>query len=161
MQKITVDDIEQMASTAGDIDRRGLSDPLATSDLAMNYYALNPSEAFSGGLHTHPDQEELFYIIDGTATFETKPKATASTETFEVSSGEAVRFAPGEFQHGYNETDQRVVALALGAPKESTEAQVPQPCPECGESNVLSVAVTDGDMTMMCPECGAEVDAEI
>jgi mannose-6-phosphate isomerase-like protein (cupin superfamily) len=157
MRKTTIDDIEP-AAPGGDLDRRGLSDSLETSDMAVNYYALDPGEAFSGGLHTHLDQEEVFYIIDGTATFETKSDATAEGKTVEVASDEAVRFAPGEFQQGRNESDERVVALALGAPRESTEGRVPQPCPECGESNVLAISMGENGMTLQCPECGAEFD---
>jgi len=159
MQKTTIDDIEPIAPGSGDVDRRGLSAPLETTDLAMNYYALDSGEAFSGGLHTHLDQEEVFYVIEGTATLETKADANAESETTHVSAGEAIRFAPGEFQQGRNESDERVTALALGAPKGSTEGRVPQPCPECGDSDVLAVVVNDGGMSLECPECGTELDA--
>lgn len=160
MQKATVDDIEPTSPDSDEGDRRGLSAPLETSVLAANYYALDPGEAFSGGLHTHLDQEEVFYVIDGTATFETKPEATADSTTLEVASGEAVRFAPGEFQQGRNESDERVVALALGAPKESTDVRVPQTCPECSESDVMTVRMGEGGMTLHCPECGAELEIQ-
>lgn len=156
MEKITVDDVEKQ-STGGDLDRRGLTDPLGMEDFAMNYYALEPGEAFAGGLHTHLDQEEVFYVVDGTATFETKSDTDEESETVEVGSHEAVRFAPGEFQQGRNEGDERVVALALGAPTPSTDVRVPQACPECGESDVLAVAFEDGEMGLECPECGTEV----
>jgi len=159
MQKTTVDDVEPKAPGGDDLDRRGLSDPLETSDVALNYYALEPNEAFSGGLHAHLDQEEVFYVIDGTATFEAKPEPTADSEIIEVTAGEAVRFAPGEFQHGRNESDKQVVALALGAPKASSEGRVPQPCSQCGESDVLAVQMSEDGMILQCPECGAEFDA--
>jgi uncharacterized cupin superfamily protein len=150
-----------MAMGGGDLDRRGLSEPLGTSDVAINYYALDPGEAFSGGLHAHLDQEEVFYVIDGTATFEVKAEATAESETVEVSAGEAVRFAPGEFQQGRNESDDAVVALALGAPKDSTEGRIPRPCGECGDSDVLALAVGDDGMVLECPECGAQFEPDL
>jgi uncharacterized cupin superfamily protein len=161
MKKVDIDDVDPIARVDGDRDRRDLAAPLGTSDIAINYYELRPGEAFSGGLHAHLDQEEVFYIIEGTATFETKSEATAESTTVEVSAGEAVRFATGEYQQGRNESDGPVVALALGAPRESTEGLVPRPCPECGESDVLSVTATDDGLQLRCPECGAEPEAEL
>jgi mannose-6-phosphate isomerase-like protein (cupin superfamily) len=159
MQTVAVEEIEPTALGGEDVDRRGLSDPLGTTDVAVNYYALDPGEAFSGGMHAHLDQEEVFYVVSGTATFETKPDATADSETVEVTAGEAIRFAPGEFQQGRNEGDEQLFALALGAPRESTEGRVPQPCSACGESDVLAVVMTDDGMGLECPECGAAFDA--
>lgn len=157
MQRVDVDDVEPASLGDGDLDRRGLSEPLGTSDLAINRYELEPGEAFSGGLHAHLDQEELFYVVDGTATFETKPEPDADSETVEVGPGEAVRFPPGEFQQGRNESDDRVLALALGGPRESTEVRVPQPCRDCG-NDVLAMAMADGGMVLECPGCGTTVD---
>ncbi len=156
MEKITVDDVEPQ-SMGDDLDRRGLTDPLGMEDFAMNYYALESGEAFASGLHTHLDQEEVFYVVDGTATFETKSEANGESETVEVGPHEAIRFAAGEFQQGRNEGDEQVVALALGAPTPSTDVRVPQTCPECGESDALAVNFEGGEMGLKCPECGAEV----
>jgi uncharacterized cupin superfamily protein len=160
MQTIDTDEVEPTAMGDDDLDRRGLTEPLGTSDVAINYYALDPGEAFSGGLHAHLDQEEVFYVIEGTATFETMPAATAEAETVEVSAGEAVRFAPGEYQQGRNESDDRVVALALGAPRDSTEGRIPQPCEAC-DSDVLALARGDEGMVLRCPDCGEEYPFEV
>lgn len=163
METIAIADIDPMEPGGKDsgLDMRRLAEPLNTSQLAINYYTLDPGQAFSPGVHTHLDQEEVFYILDGTATFETKPEATAASERIEVSAGEAVRFAPGEFQQGRNESDAPVVALALGAPRDPTEGRVPQSCPECEESDVLAVILSDGEMQFQCPKCGAEIDTEM
>jgi len=158
MQRASIHDIEPTVPFGEGIDRRGLAEPLGTTDLALNRYALEPGQVFSGGLHAHLDQEEVFYIVSGTATFEMQPEPTAGTETVEIGAGEAIRFAPGEFQQGRNEGDEPVVALALGAPKGTTEGRVPQPCPECGESDVLAVVMSDEGMRLECPECGVEVE---
>jgi mannose-6-phosphate isomerase-like protein (cupin superfamily) len=141
-----------------DLDRRELTGPLGTTDLAANYYALDPGEAFSGGLHAHLDQEEVFYVFAGTATFEHASDATSETETTAVGPDEAIRFAPGEFQQGRNEGDERVVALALGAPAGSTEVRVPEPCRECGDSDALAYVAGEDGPLLECPECGAQVD---
>ncbi|MCO8246550.1 MULTISPECIES: cupin domain-containing protein [unclassified Haladaptatus] len=155
MQRIDIDDVE--SGSMGDADRRGLSDPLETEDMSINHYALEPGEAFSGGLHTHLDQEEIFYIVSGTATFETKPEPDAESEIAEVGAGEAIRFPAGEYQQGRNESDDDVVALALGAPRDSTEVRVAQPCPEC-ESDVLAFGMGDDGMYLECPDCGTTVE---
>jgi uncharacterized cupin superfamily protein len=154
MEHVSIDDVEPQHLT-GDVDRRGLSEPLSTSDLAMNYYALEPGESFSGALHAHLDQEEVFYVLEGEATFEHMSEATGEPSTTTVTAGEAVRFAPGEFQTGRNETDGPVRALALGAPRESTEGRVPQPCPECGDSDAMAFRMGEDGPFLECPECSA------
>lgn len=135
-----------------------LPEPLGTDEVAINRYELAPGESFSAGMPTHLDQEELFYVVRGTATFETKSEPTAESETVEVGPDEATRFAPGEYQTGRNEGDEPVVALALGAPKGMTETRVPQPCPACGDSDVLAVSAADG-FVLRCPDCAAEFEA--
>lgn len=154
MEHVTVDDVD----TQGELNRRGLSEPLGTSDFAINHYHLEPGEGFSGGRHTHLDQEEAFYVISGTATFEVTQEPTGEPETVEVGAGEAVRFAPGEYQTGSNEGDEDVEALALGAPADSTDLRVPGPCPECGHES-LALTFAGGEMGTECPECGTELDA--
>jgi mannose-6-phosphate isomerase-like protein (cupin superfamily) len=162
MRKVTVDDVEPRARGPGDeadMDVRALADPLGTEDVAINRYALEPGEAFSGGMHAHLDQEEVFYVLAGTATFEHADGPTADTEVTEVGPGEAIRFAPGEYQQGRNEGGDRVVAIALGAPKDTREGRIAQPCPEC-DSDALAVVMTDGGMGFECPDCETTVEME-
>ncbi|MFC4357451.1 cupin domain-containing protein [Halobium salinum] len=156
MEKVSVDDVEETNFAGVSVSR--LSDPLGTEDLAINHYDLAPGDSFSAGMHTHLDQEELFYVISGTATFETRDGEV------EVGAGEAIRFARGDYQSGRNDAEvgadgEHVVALALGAPKGSTEMRVPQPCPECGDSDELAVFFAEDGFTLRCPTCGAEFDA--
>lgn len=160
MQHVDIDDVDSQWPMSDAVDRRGLSDPLDTSDLAMNHYAIPSGEAFSGGMHAHLDQEEVFYVLEGTATFETKTEPTAESETVEVSAGESIRFAPGEFQQGRNEGEDDVVALALGAPKGSTEVHVPEACRNCGDSEVLAFGMDEDGTVLECPECGTEIRPE-
>ena len=150
MEKVSIGDVEPNAF-GSDIDRRGLSDPLGTADLALNRYRLDPGERFSGGMHAHMDQEEVFVIVEGEATFETMDGEIT------VGEAEAIRFAPGEFQSGKNDSDGEVVAFAMGAPRDSEDVRIPQNCPECGHDNVRAIPSDDG-FDLQCPECGAEVD---
>lgn len=149
MEHVAIDEIEPSAF-GNDVDRRALSDPLGTTDLAINRYRLEPGDRFSGGVHTHMDQEEVFAIVQGEATFETP------AEEITVSAGEAIRFAPGEYQSGKNESDETVVAFAMGAPRGSEDVRVPQDCPECGHDNMRAIPGDDG-FDLVCPECSTEL----
>ena len=150
MEKVSIGDVEPNAF-GSDIDRRGLSDPLETTDLALNRYRLDPGERFSGGMHAHMDQEEVFVIVEGEATFETMDGEVT------VGEAEVIRFAPGEFQSGKNDSDGEVVAFAMGAPRDSEDVRLPQDCPECGHDNVRAIPGDDG-FDLQCPDCGAELD---
>jgi uncharacterized cupin superfamily protein len=150
MEKVAIEEVE--TGGMGDADVRRLADPLGTSDVAINHYTLDPGERFSGGLHTHMDQEEVFYVLEGEATFETPDDQVT------VGAGALIRFAPGEYQSGKNAGDEPVRALALGAPKESEDVRVPETCHDCGHENMRFIPGDDG-FTLVCPECGTEVDA--
>lgn len=67
-----------------DNNRRELPGPLDTTDLVINYYALALGETLLDGLRPHLDQGEAFYILEGTATFETKSDATVGSETIKM-----------------------------------------------------------------------------
>ncbi|MEF8900824.1 MAG: cupin domain-containing protein [Halovenus sp.] len=51
---------------------RPLGRELATDHVNVNYFELAPGETFAFGYHRHPEQEEVFYVLEGTATFETE-----------------------------------------------------------------------------------------
>ena len=150
MEKVSIGDVEPNAF-GSDIDRRGLSTPLETTDFALNRYRLDPGERFSGGMHAHMDQEEVFVIVEGEATFETMDGEVT------VGEAEVIRFAPGEFQSGKNDSDGEVVAFAMGAPRDSEDVRLPRNCPECGHDNVRAIPGDDG-FDLQCPDCGAELD---
>lgn len=148
MEKVSINEVEPNA-LGSDIDRRGLSDPLGTEDFAINRYQLAPGERFSGGMHAHMDQEEVFVIVEGEATFETiDGKVT-------VEDGEAIRFAPGEFQTGRNDSDSEIIVFAMGAPRDSEDIRIRQDCPECGHDNMRAIPGDDA-FDLQCPKCGAE-----
>ncbi|MFB6152276.1 MAG: cupin domain-containing protein [Haloarculaceae archaeon] len=150
MERISVDDPERWMGPAA--DKRALSRALGTTDLALNYYELAPGDSFAFGYHRHPDQEEVFYVLEGTVTFETESGEVT------VSADEAVRFAPGEWQRGRNAGDERVVALAMGAPGDARETEMLRECPDCGGRTENAVEMTDDREALVtrCTECGAE-----
>jgi uncharacterized cupin superfamily protein len=150
MERTTVEDIDNWMSPAS--IKRSVARATGADDFALNYYELEPGESFGFGLHRHSEQEELFYIMEGTATFETEDGDIT------VGAGEAIRFDPGEWQLGRNEDDERVVALALGVPADTGETEIRRECPECGERQEVTIEPTeDRDaLVAICTECGAE-----
>ena len=151
MERVTVEEIDSRTAGPADV-KRPLTAALGATDLALNYYELAPGDSFAFGYHAHGEQEEVFYVQSGTVTFETEGGPV------EVGPGELVRFAPGEYQRGVNRRDGRVVALALGAPKESGDLDMQRNCPDCDErtENSIRRAEDDEGLVTVCEECGAE-----
>ncbi len=133
----------------GAIDARDLAAALGTTNVAINHYRLPPGAWFPAGLHAHQDQEEVFLVVEGAATFETLSGYVT------VESGAAIRFGRGEFHAGRNDADRDLVALALGAPRESQDVRIPVSCPECGRED-MRLRTGDDGVTFACPTCGTE-----
>ena len=144
--------IEETSSYMGPADvKRPLTDALGAEDVAVNYYELAPGDSFAFGYHAHEDQEEVFYVQSGTVTFEMEAGDVTA------SGGEAVRFGPGEFQRGVNEGDERIVALALGAPRDSELTELLRRCEACGERTPNEIETTDDRDALVtrCLDCGS------
>jgi len=150
MDRVAIAGIPADGST---VDRRDLGGPLGGTDVAINRYRVPPDEGLPAGLHAHADQEEVFVVADGTARFETLREVDGEWvgETVRVDAGEAIRFAPGEFQSGHNAGDDPLVALALGAPRDSDDVRLPVACPDCGRGALR--LDTDGGLSFACPDC--------
>ena len=166
MEKVDVDEVRNEVNPMQVHDvRRPVSDALGTDHLAMNYFELEPGDSFSGGLHTHHDQEEVFYVEEGTATFDVLvdapegPDDDADPEQVTVEGRELVRFEPGEFQMGYakEEAGNRVVGWALGAPGAThdwDELESMIHCRECEEELPHGTTLTEeGRFQFTCTEC--------
>ncbi|WP_435146029.1 cupin domain-containing protein [Halobaculum sp. P14] len=149
METVDIDAVAPTPTETG-VQRRTLTDPLAAANLAVNHYLLAPDDRLSSGLHAHTDQEEVFVVVEGSVAFET-PDGTVT-----VGGGEAVRFAPGEYQSGRNAADRDAVVLAVGAPRDGGEIRVPRVCPDCGHDGMRPEADADGDAYLTCPDCGVE-----
>jgi mannose-6-phosphate isomerase-like protein (cupin superfamily) len=155
MEKVAVEDV-RVETNPLEVHsvRKPVSRALGTTDFAMNYFELEPGESFSGGLHTHHDQEEVFYVESGETTFE----VGVEREEVVVGERELIRFAPGEYQTGYNSGSERTVGWALGAPGarhdwEELESMVD--CRECGEETGHATTLTDeGQFRLVCNDCG-------
>ncbi|MFC7046252.1 cupin domain-containing protein [Halobacteriaceae archaeon GCM10025711] len=156
METVAIDDVEPDRFGAG-VDRHVLSSPLGTTDVAINRFSVASGEELPAGLHAHADQEEVFVVLAGEATFETLVEGADGREAGEVTvgAGEAIRFAPGEFQSGRNDADTDLVVLAMGAPRDSEDVRIPVACPACGHEDVRLDAGGDRP-TFVCPDCGDE-----
>lgn len=150
MEKVSIDDVDSWMAPAA--VKRPVSRALKTDHVAVNYYELEPGDSFGFGYHRHPEQEEVFHVLDGTATFETE------AGDVDVQAGDAIRFEPGEWQLGRNAGSERVVALALGAPAETSDAEIRKECPDCGNRTPASIErADDADaLVTVCEDCGAE-----
>lgn len=148
MEKVAISSVDPHV-VGEDSARRGLSEPLGTADIALNHYRLAPGEGFPGGLHAHMDQEEVFVVLKGEATFETLDGEIA------VGEGEAIRFSPGEFQSGKNNSDSELTAVAMGAPRGTDDIRIPVACPDC-EGDALRFQMRDDELSFVCPDCDAE-----
>lgn len=165
MQKANINDVTDVPNPMGaNTNRSPLTGAVDAQDVAVTHYRLAPGEAFSAGLHTHNDQEEMFYIIAGTATFQ----VGEDREEIPVESGELIHFEPGEFQTGLNQSDGEVVGLAISAPgrrHEWSELDARLDCEECGEETLWTCG-EDGpgdwenqeiDIVVTCQECGETI----
>jgi len=150
MKRQSLDDMESRMGPADVI--RPLTDALGAADMALNYYELAPGDSFAYGYHAHDAQEEVFYVQEGAVTF------TTAEGDVEVGAGELVRFGPGEYQRGVNRGDERVVALAMGAPQDAGDTEIIRECGACGEPTRQRIEMTDDRdaIVTLCEECAAE-----
>lgn len=150
MEKIRINEVDNSVQPAAVM--RQLTGPLGATDFAINYYELEPGDSFAFAYHNHELQEEVFYVQSGTATFETEDGLVT------VEAGEILRFDRGEFQRGWNRSDDRVQALALGAPLEYGEQRQLRHCPVCEAETECRLERTDDDTAVVayCERCGAE-----
>jgi len=134
-------------------DRRPVSEHLGTEAFTLNYYELEPGDSMPGKLHTHADQEEVFFVLDGCVTFRRLGGPV------EVRADEAVRFAPGEFHEGVNDREATARVLAMGAPDSRHDwsaITVRNDCEGCGRTTDQSVVDFGRSYwAFECPDCGA------
>jgi len=159
MERCSVDG-SPATETEGGALRRSLSDALDTENASLNRYRVPTGERLSRSRHAHTDQEEVFLVLSGEATFETRDGDVT------VEEHEAVRFAPGEFQCGRNDADGDLVVLAVGAPREAGETRISWTPdlgdvsgPGCGR-DAMRVEAADGGAVLVCPDCDTEWNPE-
>jgi mannose-6-phosphate isomerase-like protein (cupin superfamily) len=158
MERTEIESVSNTANPAGNHSvRRAITPALDASDVALVQYKLEPGDSLSGGLHTHYDQEEIFYTQEGSVAFTVVEEPGGERQEITVDSGEIIRFAPGEFQTGKNERDAIARVLAIGAPgTRHDDEQIGSlvDCRECDEETAHGVMfLDDGGMELTCREC--------
>ncbi|ESS10438.1 MAG: cupin domain protein [uncultured archaeon A07HR60] len=169
MQKVATDDVANVPHLMGvNSTRSPVSRAIDDMDFAMVLFELDPGESFSGAPHKHLNQEELFYVLEGTATWETKPEAGADPQYVEVGPNELIHFQEDDvFQTGRNESDDLVKAVTVGSPgaRHVWEQSLGlADCPDCGAETVHTFVPDDDaadvrmptpeEMAISCRECG-------
>ena len=150
MEHVAIDDLDDWMGPA-DV-KRPIGQALGTDHMGLQYYELAPGESTAFGYHAHENQEEVFYVLDGALAFETEEGEVT------VGAGEAVHFAPGEFQRSLNPGEDRTRLLAIGAPADPGELTLLRDCRDCDERTDQTVeAVDDGAaLVTLCEDCGRE-----
>lgn len=150
MKSVRVEDVENTIQPAAVL--RPLTEALGTTDVAINYYELEPGDSFAFAYHNHEIQEEIFYVIEGEATFDTEEGSVS------VGAGGLIRFDREEFQRGWNRGEEDVIALALGAPLEYGKQVKLRACATCGEEtdNRIERADDEDAVVAYCTDCGTE-----
>ena len=84
-------------------------------NVGLRVYHVAPGESLGDGMHYHEDQEEVFYVVEGTLHVETPE------EEYRVQSGQALVVEPNSPQRAFNPATaaESVHLLAIGAPSYS------------------------------------------
>ena len=151
-EHLAIDDITNMIAPAD--EKREIDEAVGASAMGVNFYRAQPGQLLPFGMHSHPAQEELFYVIAGELVFET-PDGEYSVAADEVF------FAPPDHPHRARATgDEPARVLAIGAPGEADGTDLQEPCPECGEATDRDFAIDDSgderELVLSCASCGAE-----
>ena len=91
---------------------RRVSEAAGLSGMAVNRFSAAPGEQLPLAYHYHDEQEELFYVVEGTLAVETPER------TYEVPTGSFFAVEPKSPQRAYNpaDADGRVTVIAIGTP---------------------------------------------
>lgn len=143
VEKITVDDVEPYAFSEGS-DRRELSDPLDTTNLAINRYRLAPGEGFPGEFQSGRNESDGELVAFGMGAPRDSEDVRIPLEC--PACGHAdLRLDVGE------------AGPTFVCPDCDTE-HVPRDCPACGHDD-LRVALREETRTVVvCGNCGTEFD---
>jgi mannose-6-phosphate isomerase-like protein (cupin superfamily) len=84
-------------------------------NVGLRVYHAAPGESLGGGMHYHDEQEEVFYVVEGTLHVETPD------EEYLVGPGQALVVEPDSPQRAFNpdSATESVHVLAVGAPSYS------------------------------------------
>lgn len=93
--------------------RRSISDAAGLEKVGCHLFEAAPGEQVPLSYHYHDEQEEAFYVLEGTLSVETPDR------TYAVEAGEAFVAEPESPHRAFNDSsaDGDVRLLAIGAPR--------------------------------------------
>jgi len=121
------DAIDWMAEWPDHGEMRWYSDALGTEQVSFSWRLMPPATGGRGSYgHRHPGQEEVYFVISGTATFK------VGDDVFEAGPKAAVKMTGDEFYSVHNDTAGEVELLILSTrledpPSEKQEDFWPDP----------------------------------
>jgi len=92
---------------------RYVSEAVGMENMGLRVYDVAPGEEIPvSGLHYHDEQEEVFYVVDGTLSVETPER------TYQVETGQFFVAEPESPHRAYNDGDAEIAAriIGIGAP---------------------------------------------
>jgi uncharacterized cupin superfamily protein len=100
--------LDFMAGYAGYGEQRWYSDALGTDQVSFSWRRMPPGTGGRGSYgHRHPGQEEVYFVIAGTATFK------VGDEVFAAGPQTAVRMTGEDFYSVHNDTDAEAELLVM------------------------------------------------
>lgn len=107
---VSPSDLESLSDRP--VDARSISDAVGMENMGLRLYEAEPGEQLPLTYHYHEQQEEAFYVVDGSLHVETPD------ETFVVDAEQAFVAEPSSPHRAYNpeDADEPVRVLAVGAP---------------------------------------------
>ena len=109
-QLITPGELRWRPSNLMKIPNADLLERTGTENLAARLWRLPPKSAST--LHKHIRQEEFYFVLEGTG------RIRIGKETFTVPKFGAVLVGPEQVRQVFNDTEQEVLWLIVGAPEE-------------------------------------------
>lgn len=151
-RKVAIDDLPNTPNPTR--EKKEVDEAVGATEFGFNVFRADPGEQLPWGYHSHPEHEELFYVVAGELVVETPERE------YRVGAGEAFFVPPDHPNRARAVGDEVAEVVAVGAPKASDDATIREECPACGEmtDRTYEVATEAGEQTyvLQCAQCGAE-----
>lgn len=107
---VDVDEVEPEPDRPS--EKRSITDAAGLQQVGVHVYGAAPGEQVPLAYHSHDEQEEVMYVLEGSLSVETPER------TYEVAAGETFVAEPGSPHRAYNpaDADRPVRLVAIGAP---------------------------------------------
>ncbi|MDS0293038.1 cupin domain-containing protein [Halogeometricum luteum] len=136
--------------------KKEVDEAVGASAFGFNVYEVRPGERVPWGYHSHPEHEELFYVVSGEIVVDTEDGPVRAA------AGDAIFVEPGEKNRARNDGEEVAEVVAVGAPKDGDGAVIEEECPACGAVTDRTYESVESDgrpvYVLSCAACGTETD---